>query len=116
MNTEYKVTRFLTCDKEVVLATDFDALTARCAELERGLTEQRSYSAELFEERNDARAKLQAAERDAARYRWLRDQAEDYDGHACFPEVQYPAPIPDTSPFNALDAAIDAALAQSAKL
>lgn len=47
---------------------------------------------------------------DARRYRWLRDNAEDYDGCACFPEAVYPAPIPDVTPFNKIDAAIDAAI------
>ena len=48
--------------------------------------------------------------RDAERYRWLKSRAEDYDGHVCFGEVRYPAPIPDRTPFDAIDAAIDAAM------
>jgi hypothetical protein len=50
------------------------------------------------------------AEPDAKRYRWLKSRAEDYDGHVCFGEVRYPAPIPDCTPFDAIDAAIDAAM------
>jgi hypothetical protein len=51
-----------------------------------------------------------ALRRDAERYRWLKSRAEDYDGHVCFGEVRYPAPIPDCTPFDAIDAAIDAAM------
>jgi hypothetical protein len=53
---------------------------------------------------------IKALRRDAQRYRWLKAKVEDYDGHACFPQVPYPAPIPDRSPFDAVDAAIDAAM------
>ena len=52
----------------------------------------------------------EALRRDAKRYEWLKAKVEDYDGHACFPDVPYPAPIPDQSPFDAVDAAIDAAM------
>jgi hypothetical protein len=45
-----------------------------------------------------------------ARYKWLKSRAEDYDGHVCFGDVKYPAPIPDRSPFDAIDSAIDAAM------
>lgn len=48
--------------------------------------------------------------RDAERYRWLKSRAQDYDGHVCFGDVRYPAPIPDRTPFDAIDAAIDAAM------
>jgi len=51
-----------------------------------------------------------ALRRDAERYRWLKFCAQDYDGHVCFGDVRYPAPIPDSSPFDAIDAAIDAAM------
>ena len=51
-----------------------------------------------------------ALRRDAERYRWLKSRVEDYDGHACFGDVRYPAPIPDRTPFDAIDAAIDAAM------
>jgi hypothetical protein len=54
--------------------------------------------------------KPDALRRDAERYRWLKSRAEDYDGHVCFGEVRYPAPIPDRTPFDAIDAAIDAAM------
>jgi hypothetical protein len=54
--------------------------------------------------------KPDALRRDAERYRWLKSRAEDYDGHVCFGEVRYPAPIPDCTPFDAIDAAIDAAM------
>ena len=53
---------------------------------------------------------------DAARYRWLRGRVEDYDGCATFPDVPYRAPIPDRSPFNAVDSAIDAAMQESPAL
>jgi hypothetical protein len=55
-------------------------------------------------------AKPDALRRDAERYRWLKKCAQDYDGHVCFGEVRYPAPIPDCTPFDAIDAAIDAAM------
>jgi len=54
--------------------------------------------------------KPDALRRDAERYRWLKSRAEDYDGHVCFGEVRYPAPIPDCTPFDAIDAAVDAAM------
>ena len=54
----------------------------------------------------------EALRREAERYRWLKVRVEDYDGHACFPQVPYPAPIPDRSPFDAVDAAIDAAMGE----
>lgn len=47
---------------------------------------------------------------DAERYRWLRTQVEDYDGFGCLPDIPYPAPIPDVSPFDKFDSAIDAAM------
>ena len=54
----------------------------------------------------------EALRREAERYRWLKVRVEDYDGQACFPQVPYPAPIPDRSPFDAVDAAIDAAMGE----
>jgi len=54
--------------------------------------------------------KPDALRRDAERYRWLKSRGENYDGHVCFGEVRYPAPIPDRTPFDAIDAAIDAAM------
>jgi hypothetical protein len=54
-------------------------------------------------------AKISEIERDAQRYRWLRNQVEDYEGHATFPDVAYVIPIPDKAGFNAVDDAIDAA-------
>ena len=51
---------------------------------------------------------------DAERYRLLKSRIENYDGHACFPEIPYPAPIPDCSPFDAIDAAVDGFFKQAA--
>jgi hypothetical protein len=70
-------------DVAYVLASDYDALTARVAELEK----------------------------DAARYRWLRDQS-DYGHEAiCRPQNGTPAYIPKGG---ALDFVIDAAMAAPA--
>ena len=54
--------------------------------------------------------KPDALRRDAARYRWLKGRAQDHGGYVCFGDVRYPAPIPDCTPFDAIDAAIDAAM------
>lgn len=51
---------------------------------------------------------------DAERYRLLKSRVENYDGYACFPEIPYPAPIPDCSPFDAIDAAVDEFFKQAA--
>ena len=79
--------------------------------------EKRAVRQQKWIEKSDAKHKAQAKEiadqaalkADAERYRWLRSRVENYDGHACFPDIPYPAPVPDTSPFNAIDEAIDAA-------
>ena len=46
----------------------------------------------------------------ASLYAYLKSRVEHYDGHLCFPEIPCPAPIPDRSPFDAVDAAINAAM------
>lgn len=60
------------------------------------------------------RARVAAAEADAARYRFLRGRVEDYDGFACFESIPYPAPIPDRAPFNSIDDAVDTAMRAAA--
>jgi hypothetical protein len=66
--------------------------------------------APFFDALAEPEQKPDALRRDAERYRWLKSRAEDYDGHVCFGEVRYPAPIPDCTPFDAIDAAVDAAM------
>lgn len=62
-------------------------------------------------DRDRLAAELAECRRDAERYRWLRGRCEDYDGHATFPDVAYPAPTPDAPGFSRVDDAIDAAIA-----
>ena len=83
--------------KDKALRYDLDAA---------GISNREKEALELVE----LRAENERLRRDAERYRWLKAKVEDYDGHACFPQVPYPAPIPDCSPFDAVDAAIDASM------
>ena len=55
------------------------------------------------------KAERDALKADAERYQLLKSRVEEYDGHACFPDIPLPCPIPDDSPFDRIDAAIDAA-------
>lgn len=73
----------------------------------------RSEVADLVDERNQLRAKLEAAQTDAARYQWLKPRLFsidfDYsDSHASV--LVFEAPIFPLGPGLALDAAIDAAI------
>lgn len=73
-----------------------------------------NFPAEAAAELDALRARVAAAEADAARYRFLRGRVEDYDGFACFESIPYPAPIPDRAPFNSIDDAVDTAMRAAA--
>jgi hypothetical protein len=48
----------------------------------------------------------EALRRDAECYKRLKSRAEIYDGHVCFGDIRLPVPIPDRSPFDAIDEAV----------
>ena len=57
----------------------------------------------------------EALRRDAECYKRLKSRAEIYDGHVCFGDIRLPAPVPDRSPFDAIDEAVLAAAMQEDK-
>lgn len=66
-------------------------------------------AATLLREATGRLRELAECRRDAERYRWLRDQAEEYAGCACFPNIAYACPPPPAG--HPLDDAIDVAMA-----
>ena len=89
---------------EVVLYSDH---AAAVASLEAQIAQERAYSKRAFDtaiaERDAALARLAEVERDAARYRWLRDEADA----STVEHMWHTTAVADT------DAAIDAQLAIS---
>jgi hypothetical protein len=61
---------------------------------------------EQHEEIEELREANEALRRAAECYKRLKARAEIYDGHVCWGDVRLPAPIPDRSPFDAIDDAV----------
>lgn len=87
----------------------FAALVA--AEEHKALREERRKDMaeihSLREAEESLREKVERLQIDAERYRLLKSRVENYDGHACFPEIP-------CSPFDAIDAAVDGFFKQAA--
>ena len=55
-------------------------------------------------------AEIERLRADAARWKYLKERVEYYDGFACFPDVWAARPHLDSTPYDMLDAAVDAAM------
>lgn len=80
-------------DGDYVLYNDYAALEARVAELEMELRDTEYYSDMLVKHNIELESRLAELEKDAARYRWLRDSHNypagpywDDLGNTCDPE------------------------------
>ena len=103
---------YLERDAEVTaLRHDIERLTASALATENEELRRQVEQEIAFTLNAEARAK--AAEKDAARYRWLRERSDDLKGCWFFPRFPSYKPY-DTYPDRAgLDAAIDSAIADS---
>lgn len=70
----------------------------------------------MSEEIDDLRAEVKRLRADAERWKYLKERVEYYDGFACFPDVWVARPHLDSTPYDMLDAAVDAAMAEGEQL